>query len=121
MPKFAANLTMMYQEHAFLDRFGAAAKDGFKGVEILFPYEYPAAEIKERLTRHGLTQALFNSPPGDWTKGAGGMGSLPGREDEFRHSFETALNYVDVLGNKRLHIMAGLMQPGKTRDEHRAT
>ena len=121
MPQFAANLSMMYQEHDFLDRFGAAAKDGFKGVEFLFPYDFAAADIKARLTQYGLTQVLFNCPPGDWSKGERGLGSLPGREDEFKRSFEKALSYVDVLGNKRLHVMAGLMQPGKTRDEHRAT
>ena len=121
MPKFAANLSMMYQEHEFLDRFGAAAKDGFKGVEFLFPYDFAAADIKARLTEHALTQVLFNCPPGDWSKGERGLGSLPGREDEFKRSFEKALSYVDVLGNKRLHVMAGLMQPGKSRDEHRAT
>ena len=121
MPQFAANLSMMYQEHDFLDRFGAAAKDGFKGVEFLFPYDFAAADIKARLTQYGLTQVLFNCPPGDWSKGERGLGSLPGREDEFKRSFEKALSYVDVLGNKRLHVMAGLMQPGKSRDEHRAT
>lgn len=121
MPKFAANLSMMYQEHPFLDRFGAAAADGFKGVEFLFPYEFAAADIKERLTQHGLTQVLFNCPPGDWAKGERGLASLPGREDEFKSSFAKALSYVDVLGNRRLHVMAGLMQPGRTREEHRAT
>lgn len=65
MPRFAANLSMMYQEHDFLERFGAAAKDGFKGIEFLFPYAYPAADIRARLDAHGLTQALFNGPPGD--------------------------------------------------------
>lgn len=121
MPKFAANLSMMYQEHAFLDRFGAAAADGFKGVEFLFPYEFQPADIKARLTQHGLTQVLFNCPPGDWAKGERGLASLPGREEEFRRSFEKALTYVDALGNRRLHVMAGLMQPGRTREEHRAT
>jgi hydroxypyruvate isomerase len=121
MPRFAANLSMMYTEHDFLDRFGAAAKDGFKGVEFLFPYEFPAAEIKARLSEHRLTQVLFNCPPGDWTRGERGLASLPGREDEFRHSFENALSYVDVLGNVRLHVMAGLMQPGKTREQQRST
>lgn len=121
MPKFAANLSMMYQEHAFLDRFGAAAGDGFKGVEFLFPYDFSAADIKARLTQHGLTQVLFNCPPGDWAKGERGLASLPGREDEFKISFEKALSYVDVLGNQRLHVMAGLMQAGRSREEHRAT
>ena len=121
MPKFAANLSMMYQEHAFLDRFAAAAGDGFKGVEFLFPYDFSPADIKARLTQHGLTQVLFNCPPGDWAGGERGLASLPGREDEFRRSFEKAMSYVDLLGNRRLHVMAGLMQPGRTREEHRAT
>ena len=112
---------MMYQEHPFLERFGAAAADGFKGVEFLFPYEFSPTDIKERLDRHGLTQVLFNCPPGDWAKGERGLASLPGREDEFKGSFAKALSYVDVLGNRRLHVMAGLMQPSRTREEHRTT
>ena len=111
MPKFAANLSMMYQEHDFLDRFGAAARDGFKGVEFLFPYDFPAADIKARLDEHKLTLALFNCPPGDWAKGERGQGSLPGREEEFKVAFAKALSYQAVLGNRRLHVMAGLMQP----------
>lgn len=119
MPRFAANLTMMYNEHAFLDRFGAAAKDGFRGVEFLFPYEHPAAEIKSRLDAHGLTQALFNCPPGDWAQGERGIASRPGREDEFKRSIDTALGYARVLGNKRLHVMAGLIAPDENRTRHR--
>ena len=121
MPKLAANLSMMYQEHAFLDRFAAAARDGFKGVEFLFPYEFGPADIKARLDDNGLTQVLFNCPPGDWTKGERGLGSLPAREDDFKRSFDQALGYVDVLGNRRLHVMAGLMQAGMSREQHRAT
>ena len=121
MPKFAANLSMMYQEHDFLDRFAAAAKDGFKGVEFLFPYDYPPAEIEARLTGNGLTQALFNAPPGDWSKGERGLASLPGREDAFRRAFDDALAYARVLGNKRLHLMAGLIAPGTERARHRET
>ena len=68
MPRFAANLTMMYGEHAFLDRFEAAARDGFRAVEFLFPYEFDAREIRSRLDAHGLTQVLFNAPPGDWER-----------------------------------------------------
>jgi hydroxypyruvate isomerase len=78
MPKFAANLTMMYTEHPFLDRFAAASKDGFKAVEFLFPYEFAAKDIEQRLKDNGLTQALFNAPPGDWAKGERGIASLPG-------------------------------------------
>jgi len=79
MLRFAANLSMMYNEHAFLDRFAAAAKDGFAGVEYLFPYDFDAAEIRARLDAHGLTQALFNAPPGDWAAGERGIASLPDR------------------------------------------
>jgi hydroxypyruvate isomerase len=121
VPRLAANLTMMYTEHAFLDRFGAAAKDGFRGVEYLFPYEHPAAVLRARLDQHGLEQALFNAPPGDWAQGERGLASLPGREDEFRRSIETALDYARVLGNRRLHVMAGLIAPGQDRARHRAT
>ncbi|MCP3727933.1 hydroxypyruvate isomerase family protein [Paraburkholderia sp. CNPSo 3272] len=119
MPRFAANLSMMYNEHAFLDRFAAAARDGFEAVEFLFPYEFPAADIKQRLDDNGLTQALFNAPPGDWAAGERGTASLPGREDEFRRSIETALDYARVLGNDKLHVMAGLIRPEQSRAAHR--
>jgi hydroxypyruvate isomerase len=120
MPRFDANLTMMYQEHAFLDRFGAAARDGFKGVECLFPYVFPAAELVARLQEHGLTQALFNAPPGDWSKGERGIASLPGRRDEFKHTIQTALTYAQALGCERVHVMAGLMGKTDDRARHRA-
>lgn len=120
MPRFAANLTMMYTEHAFLDRFAAAAKDGFEAVEFLFPYDFPAADIKARLADNGLTQALFNAPPGDWAAGERGIASLPGREDEFRQSVDKALEYTALLGNKKLHVMAGLIAPDQPREAHRA-
>jgi len=119
MPRLAANLSMMYNEHAFLDRFAAAAKDGFKGVEFLFPYEHAARDIRARLDDNGLTQALFNCPPGDWQKGERGMASLPGREDEFRTSIDKALEYAAVIGNKTLHVMAGLIRPDQDRARHR--
>jgi hydroxypyruvate isomerase len=120
MPKLAANISMMYQEHAFLERFDAAARDGFKGVEFLFPYEVPATDIKQRLDANGLTLALFNGPPGSWAAGERGLASLPGREDEFKKSVATALDYARVLGNRRLHVMAGLIKPGEDRARHRA-
>lgn len=91
MPRTAANLSMMYAEHPFLERFAAAAPDGFQGVEFLFPYDHPAAEIRTRLQAHGLTQALFNAPPGDWAAGERGIAALPGREDEFRRGLDRAL------------------------------
>ena len=121
MPKLAANLSFMYQEHPFLDRFGAAAKDGFKGVEYLFPYEHAPLELRARLDQHGLEQALFNAPPGDWAGGERGIASLPGREDEFRRSIDKALEYARVLRNERIHFVAGLVQPGVERARQRDT
>jgi hydroxypyruvate isomerase len=109
MPRFAANLTMMYGEHAFLDRFAAAARDGFAAVEYLFPYEFPAATLAGLLKEHGLTQVLLNAPPGDWKAGERGVTALPGREAEFREGFLRALDYAGALGCPRIHTMAGLV------------
>ncbi|WP_438858004.1 2-oxo-tetronate isomerase [Achromobacter spanius] len=120
MPRLAANLTMMYNEHAFLDRFQAAASDGFQGVEFLFPYDFAAADIRARLQDNGLTQALFNAPPGDWAAGERGIASLPGREDEFLRGLDQALTYAAQLGNRSLHVMAGLIRPEQDRAAHRA-
>jgi len=120
MPKFAANLSMMFTELAFLDRFEAAAKAGFTGVEFLFPYDFPAAEIAERLERFKLTQALFNLPPGDWAKGERGLASLPGREGEFARAVDTALGYAKALKCKQVHVMAGLLPAGASREKHEA-
>ncbi|PXW24801.1 2-oxo-tetronate isomerase [Paraburkholderia caballeronis] len=119
MPRFAANLTMMYREHDFLDRFKAAADDGFHGVEYLFPYDYDAGALAARLADHGLVQALFNGPPGDWAKGERGLASLPGREDEFRRGIDTALGYAQTLGNDTIHVMAGLIGADDDRPQHR--
>jgi len=121
MPRFAANLSLMYQEHAFLDRFGAAAKDGFDAVEFLFPYPIAAADLRARLTEYGLTQALFNGPPGNWDAHERGLAALPGREGEFRQSVATALEYARVLGNECVHLMAGLIEPGAERARYRET
>lgn len=109
MPRFAANLSMMYTEVPFLDRFAAAAQDGFEAVEYLFPYEHTPADIAQRLQAHGLTQALFNLPPGDWAAGERGMACLPGREAEFVASVDTAIAYAQATGCKKLHAMAGLV------------
>ena len=107
MPKFAANLTMMFNEWSFLDRFEAAAAAGFRSVEFLFPYAETPEAIAERLQRHGLTQALFNASPGDWAAGERGLAALPDRAAEFRASVATALPYVAATGVKRLHVMSG--------------
>ncbi|MCL4766008.1 MAG: hydroxypyruvate isomerase family protein [Hyphomicrobiaceae bacterium] len=115
MPRFAANLSMMFNEVPFLDRFEAAAKAGFSGVEFLFPCEHPAAEIAARLEGAGLRQVLFNLPPGDWTKGERGLAALPGREAEFESAVRTALAYAEALGCPRVHAMSGLVHHGARR------
>jgi len=120
MPRFAANLSMMYTEVDFPARFAAAAKDGFTGVEYLFPYDYPALQLRELLDADNLQQVLFNAPPGNWAAGERGLASLPGREDEFKRGFDQALEYARVLGNRHIHVMAGLIQPEQDSARHRA-
>ncbi|MDT7834429.1 2-oxo-tetronate isomerase [Aquabacterium sp. OR-4] len=120
MPRFAANLSMLYPEHGFLDRFAAAAADGFDAVEYLFPYAFAASEIAARLQAHGLTQALFNAPPGHWDGGERGIACLPGRQAEFQQGFlEQALPYARTLGCKRVHVVAGLAPAGADRAQLR--
>ena len=106
--QFCANLSMMFNEAAFLDRFAAAAASGFKGVEFLFPFEHAASEIRARLDDSGLQLVLFNAPPGQWGEGERGTASLPGRQSEFRDGIKRALDYAAVLGNQLLHVMAGI-------------
>src|SRR6201988_2172988 len=108
MPRFSANLSMMFTEVPFLDRFDAAAKAGFRAVEFLFHYEHPAEAIGERLRRNGLTQALFNLPPGNWEAGEKGFAALPDRFADLQQSLQTALPYAQATGVKRLHLMAGI-------------
>ena len=129
MPRFAANLSMLYPELPFLDRFEAAAKDGFEAVEYLFPYAYPAEELVARLKAHGLRQVLFNAPPAGtdaasidaaWAAGLRGTASLPGREDEFRAGVQLALRYAAALDCPRIHCMAGLLDEGADREVARA-
>ena len=121
MPRFAANLTMLYPEHDFLDRFAAAARDGFEAVEYLFPYDHEPAVLARRLSDNGLRQVLFNAPPGDWSAGERGIACLPGREDEFRRAFELALRYAQALDCPRVHVMAGLAPAGVERERLAAT
>jgi hydroxypyruvate isomerase len=108
MPRFAANLSMMFTEHPFLDRFDAAAAAGFTAVEFLFPYDHPPEVIAECLQRNDLQQVLFNLPPGDWDAGEKGFAARPDKFDELRQSVHTALPYVKATGVRRLHLMAGL-------------
>ena len=122
MPNFAANLSMMYTELPFLDRFAAAAADGFRAVEYLFPYAYPAKELAQRLAEHGLQQVLLNAPPGDFDAGERGTACLPGRENEFRRAFmEQALPYAQALNCPRVHVMAGLASAGMPHTALRGT
>jgi hydroxypyruvate isomerase len=115
MPRFAANLSMLYNEHPFLDRFAAAAADSFQAVEYLFPYDFTATELAQRLADHGLQQVLFNAPPGDWNAGERGLACLPGRQAEFRAGLQRALDYAHTLACPRIHVMAGLVPAGADR------
>src|ERR1700744_2265220 len=108
MPRFAANLSMMFTEVPFLDRFDAAAKAGFTAVEFLFPYAHPVETVGERLQRNGLTQALFNLPPGKWDAGERGFAALPDRFADLQQSLRTALPYAQATGVKRLHLLSGI-------------
>lgn len=112
MPKFNANLSMMFNEVPFLERFGAAAKAGFKGVEFLFPYDFTPAQVREQLDRHQLEMVLFNMPPGDFAAGDRGLACDPARFGEFQDGVGKALEYAKVLGAKQLHVMAGLKPRG---------
>src|ERR1700743_2396607 len=110
MPRFAANLTLLFNEVPFLDRFEAAAKAGCTAVEFLFPYAHPAEEVGKRLHANGLTQALFNLPPGNWDAGEKGFAALPDRFADLQQSLHTALPYAQATGVKRLHLMAGMAE-----------
>jgi 2-dehydrotetronate isomerase len=130
MPRFAANLSMMYPDLPFLDRFAAAAQDGFKAVEYLFPYAFAKADISARLKDHGLQQVLFNTPPGGsdvtgfdaaWAAGQRGSASVPGREAEFRTGFAAALEWADALACPRIHAMVGLRAEGVSAEAADAT
>jgi 2-dehydrotetronate isomerase len=130
MPQFAANLTMMYTELPFLDRFEAAAQDGFTAVEYLFPYAFEAHELSARLQAHGLQQVLFNAPPGGtdaasidaaWASNTRGIASIPGREAEFQVGVQLALRYAEVLHCPRIHLMAGLLSEGQSRTSNLPT
>ena len=112
MLKFSANLSFLYQEHAFLDRFAAARADGFPAVEYLGPYAEPKEKVAEALQAAGLEQALFNVPSGDWAVGERGIACLPDRVDEFRTGVATALDYAAALGCPKLNVISGIAGPG---------
>lgn len=120
MAKFAANLSMMFNEVPFIQRFERGAQAGFSGVEYLFPYEEDADSIAFELQKHHLTQVLFNMPAGNWTAGERGMASIPGREDEFAQGVFTALKYANALGCKQVHAMAGKVDTKFTAEQQKA-
>ncbi len=117
MPKFSANLSMLFTELPFLDRFEAAARAGFGGVEYVGPYEFPAAEIAARLRANGLTQALFNLPAGDWPKGERGLACLPDRIADFRAGVDQAIDYAHALDCRTVNCLAGIPASGAPTEE----
>ncbi len=121
MPKFAANLTMLFTEVPFLDRFERAAQAGFKAVEFLFPYAYPAEEIRQRMDAHGLALVLHNLPAGDWDAGERGIACHPDRVAEFREGVAQAIAYAQALGVKQLNCLAGKAPAGVAGELLRAT
>ena len=118
MAKFAANLTMLFTEVPFLERFEKAHQAGFKAVEYLFPYAFEAEELAAKMQRFGFEQALFNMPPGDWDAGERGFAAIPGREEEFKASVDTALMYAKALNCKKVHAMSSLHDANFTRQQH---
>jgi hydroxypyruvate isomerase len=121
MPKFAANLTMLFNELDFADRFAATAKAGFKGVEYLFPYAYRKELLAELLARHGLVQVLHNLPAGDWTRGERGIACLPHRQKEFRDGVGEAIEYATALGCRQVNCLAGITPRSYAVEEVRDT
>jgi hydroxypyruvate isomerase len=119
MPRFNANLSWLFQEKPFSDRFAAAANAGFKGIEILFPYDQPASEIRSALQANGQELVLINAPPGNFGAGERGLAALPGREKDFRQNFGEALDYAATLDCKRIHVMSGITGESIPAQAHR--
>lgn len=109
MPNFAANVSHLFTDVPFLQRFQAAADCGFRGVECLFPYAEPAEVVGDAVAMAGVKMALFNAPPGDFAAGERGIAALPGRQQEFRDSFEVAMNYAELLDCQNIHVLAGVV------------
>lgn len=121
MPKFCANLSMLFNEVDFFDRFAAAARAGFRGVEYLFPYAYDRTALAGELEKHGLTQVLHNLPAGAWDAGERGIACHPDRVGEFRDGVGLALEYAEALGCTRVNCLAGIAPSGADPDRLRAT
>lgn len=121
MPKICANLSMLFNEYEFLDKFERAANAGFKGVEYLFPYDFSAAEIKQRLQDNGLTQVLFNLPAGDWAAGERGITCHPERIAEFREGVDKAIEYAEALHCGQCNALAGIVPAGVSQQQAQQT
>ena len=121
MAKFAANLTMLFTELDFIERFEAAHLAGFKAVEFLFPYAYESNVLAQKLTQYHLDLALFNMPAGNWEAGERGFAALPNKIQEFRASLDTALHYALALNAKKIHVMSGIVNPSYSYQEHKDT
>lgn len=121
MIRFDANLSMLFTELDFMDRFDAAAKAGFKGVEYLFPYAFPPEQLRQKLDDNGLQQVLFNMPAGDWEQGERGIACHPDRIEEFQAGVASALDYAQVLGNRRINCLAGIVPAGVDKETAEAT
>lgn len=115
MPRFCANLTFLFQELPFMERFAAAREAGFEAVEVLFPYDFPAQEMRGHLAAQGLALALLNTPPPNWAGGARGFAAVPGAEERFRHDFDRTLRFAGVLKPQHIHVMAGKAQGAVAR------
>lgn len=120
MAKFAANLSMLFTEVDFLERFYAAAQAGFSGVEYLFPYAFDAEQIKQKLDQNNLTQVLFNLPAGDWDAGDRGIACDPSRIEEFQSGVALAIQYAKVLGNTQVNCLAGITPAGVSQQDAHA-
>ncbi|CCQ74290.1 hydroxypyruvate isomerase family protein [Magnetospira sp. QH-2] len=118
MPRFAANISRMFSDRPFLDRFDAAAEAGFWAVESLFPYAWNISDLRERLEANGLTQVLINSPAGVWKHGERGLAALPDRRAEFRDGIHMALDYAAEIGCNRIHLLAGRVPEGESRERY---
>ena len=118
MAQFAANLTMLFTEVPFLERFEKAHNAGFKAVEFLFPYAFERHVLSQKLEQYGLEQALFNMPPGNWDAGERGFAAIPGREHEFKESVDIALTYAKALNCKKVHAMSGLIDERFSYEKH---
>lgn len=121
MPKFSANLTMLFNEVGFLERFERAAKAGFKGVEYLFPYEWPKEILAEKLEAHGLIQVLHNLPAGNWAQGERGIACIPGREREFQEGVRVAIEYAKALGCTQVNCLVGIPPRDASPEQVRKT